>query len=979
MTEPDSSTPASGTRQGSGKVLLPDVPALVATPRGAVILSSDGEIDEVSKGEAAERLKTQSHLLVQARFTARRFGVRLIDMAPAYDVLELFAFVHPARFCTPTPLGLARALGLVVPDAQPDVEETALHLLSAARHLVETSASGDLIDREQATALAATMERAGWAWGPAVTAALGQPKPYADTGWLTGLEAWKRLPEWEETAARGKPGNRPVAPEEAAGRLRQLVGPDAEDRQGQRDYAAAASRAFLPRDPGEPHMVLAEAGTGTGKTLGYIAPASLWAERNDAPVWLSTYTKNLQRQLDQELTRLYPDPDEKASKVVLRKGRENYACLLNYEEAAARVAASLNVRGVPGNPSLIPIGLIARWLRATRDGDMLGGDFPSWLVPAAARAGNEGGTGLTDRRGECIYSACTHYKSCFIERATRKSRNADIVVANHALVLTHAANAHVPDSNGDVPLLEGLQRVVFDEGHHVFDAADSAFSAVLSGFETAELRRWIRGSEARRTRRSRGLRERVSDLIEDLDDGPKHLDDAQAAARVLAGPGWQTRIQGQPGPNPAETFLSLVRAQVLERNAGDRTPFSLETAVSPPIEVLPPAAMKLADGLADLARPLRAIAGLLSKRLQEEGDSLDPSTRVRIEAAYRAILRRTGGLLPSWIAMLQGIGREADDGFVEWFEVERSDGRERDVAMHRHWLDPTLPLAEVVLDRTQGVLVTSATLRDEPVILPVHAGVDRDAHGVLETDRFDMPQDDHGPAEDGADLHWASAEVRTGALHLASPAIRTSFPSPFDYARQVRVFAVHELGRARPDVLAGAYRTLFEAAGGGSLGVFTAIARLRAVYQRLQPGLAETGINLYAQHVDAMDVGTLVDIFRNERDSCLLGTDAVRDGVDVPGDALRMLVFDRVPWPRPDILHKARRTAFGGGQYDDMIARLRLRQAFGRLIRSAEDRGVFVMLAPLPSKLLGALPRGVTVERVGLAEAAQESAAFLGR
>ena len=55
-----------------------------------------------------------------------------------------------------------------------------------------------------------------------------------------------------------------------------------------------------------------------------------------------------------------------------------------------------------------------------------------------------------------------------------------------------------------------------------------------------------------------------------------------------------------------------------------------------------------------------------------------------------------------------------------------------------------------------------------------------------------------------------------------------------------------------------------------------------------------------------MDAATLVDIFRAEEDSCLLGTDAVRDGVDVPGRSLRLIVFDRVPWPRPAILHRER-------------------------------------------------------------------------
>jgi len=157
-----------------------------------------------------------------------------------------------------------------------------------------------------------------------------------------------------------------------------------------------------------------------------------------------------------------------------------------------------------------------------------------------------------------------------------------------------------------------------------------------------------------------------------------------------------------------------------------------------------------------------------------------------------------------------------------------------------------------------------------------------------------------------------------------------------------------------------------------------AITRLRAVHQRIAPALEARGLSLLAQHADAMSTTTLVDIFRAEEDSCLLGTDAVRDGIDIPGRSLRLLVFDRVPWPRPDILHRARKPLFGGPQYGERIARLRLRQAYGRLIRRADDRGVFVMLdRALPSRLLNAFPEGVAVARVPLAHAVEEVARFL--
>jgi ATP-dependent DNA helicase DinG len=155
------------------------------------------------------------------------------------------------------------------------------------------------------------------------------------------------------------------------------------------------------------------------------------------------------------------------------------------------------------------------------------------------------------------------------------------------------------------------------------------------------------------------------------------------------------------------------------------------------------------------------------------------------------------------------------------------------------------------------------------------------------------------------------------------------------------------------------------------------MTRLRAVHRRIAPAMEQAGLTLLAQHVDGMDTSTLVDIFRAEADACLLGTDAVRDGVDVPGDSLRLIVFDRVPWPRPDILHRVRRAHFGGVRYDDALTRLRLKQAFGRLIRRADDRGVFVLLdRMLPSRLYGAFPKGMKIERLGLADAVAEVRGF---
>src|SRR4029453_7615482 len=194
-------------------------------------------------------------------------------------------------------------------------------------------------------------------------------------------------------------------------------------------------------------------------------------------------------------------------------------------------------------------------------------------------------------------------------------------------------------------------------------------------------------------------------------------------------------------------------------------------------------------------------------------------------------------------------------------------------------------------------------------------------------------------------------------MHLAGPVQHFEAESPFDYAACSEVLIVTDVKQGEIAALSGAYARLIEASEGGTLGLFTAIARLRAVHARIADRLARAGLPLYAQHVDPIDTGTLVDIFRDDPHASLLGTDALRDGVDVPGESLRLVVMERVPWPRPTVLHAARRLVNGGSAYDDRVVRARLAQAFGRLIRRQGDRGLFVILSSaLPSRLLTGFP-----------------------
>ena len=395
---------------------------------------------------------------------------------------------------------------------------------------------------------------------------------------------------------------------------------------------------------------------------------------------------------------------------------------------------------------------------------------------------------------------------------------------------------------------------------------------------------------------------------------------------------------------PVETFLSAVLDQLRAR--AEPSDLGQECAVRPVLDEVAEAAGEAARALGLIEAPLLALAKALEDLLDDETAELPTAERARIEGALRGLDRRARMALPAWRSMLLALTDEApdaDDRFVDWFEARFHNGQAVDAAYRRHWVDPTEPLERTVLSPAHGVLVTSATLTDPASSEP-----------------------------------FALAEMRTGAARLPTAPHVLKLHSPFDYAANSRCFVVTDVNRDDPRQVSAAMRELFLASGGGALGLFTAIRRLRAVHDRIAPAMAAAGLSLHAQHVAPLEVGALVDAFRAEEDSCLLGTDAVRDGVDVPGRSLRLIVFDRSPWPRPDILHKARRARFGGKTYDDAIARGRVAQAFGRLIRRADDRGVFVMLDPQsPSRLFSALPPGVEVQRVGLVDAVSATAEFL--
>ena len=260
-----------------------------------------------------------------------------------------------------------------------------------------------------------------------------------------------------------------------------------------------------------------------------------------AGLWISTYTRNLQRQIVQEIARLYPDPAEREEKAVVRKGRENYLCLLNFEEAVKRTALA------PG-PRSVALALIARWIAATADGDMSGAGFPAFLaahVPLRE---------ITDRRGECIYAACPHYRVCFIERAVRRARHAPHrrrqSCARHR---PGGAGLAERDETTDTPRRAARALRVRRRPSSV-RCRRFGFAAFVSGRGDGRAAPLDRGPEGRARSRMRGLEERLKDLVAEDESRAGRAGRSGRGGGRAGGRRLDERLNGRQPRGPGEVF-----------------------------------------------------------------------------------------------------------------------------------------------------------------------------------------------------------------------------------------------------------------------------------------------------------------------------------------------------------------------------------------------------------------------------------------
>jgi ATP-dependent DNA helicase DinG len=573
--------------------------------------------------------------------------------------------------------------------------------------------------------------------------------------------------------------------------------------------------------------LVVEAGTGTGKTLAYLLPAA----RSGLKIVVSTATKTLQEQLADKDVPLLKSLGVNAN-VAFLKGRQNYLCLLRYEQFARNPTFAVR------DEAALFEG-ISEWVKTTRTGDRaeiedLPENLASWRDLSASA-------------DQCTGQKCAHYDSCFVFRMRRIAADADVVVVNHHLFFADLALRSSSAGDAGAAVLPRYDAVIFDEAHAVEEVATEHFGAQLSSFRVSELAR---------------------DALKSLQERPQLLAARDLASRLL-------------------------------REGGDFFAAALSTAPSGPRDkenarwaLLPGALEPVEDERKALAELVRALGASLS----EKDDEL-------------SLLERRCLALNADLGLFSESQEDPPSDLIHWAEA-----RGGQIFLHASPIDVAGLLQDKLYDRIGPVVYTSATLA-------VGGGLDY-------FERRLGLKDDTGPL----------FPLRDAVL-----------ASPFDYQNNAALYLPQRMPDPQdpsfPEAVADELRKLLPITSGRAFVLFTSLRNMRAVHALLEDELPWQ-VLLQGEQPKQQ----LLRRFR-EKPSVLFASQSFWEGVDVPGEALSLVVIDKLPFASPseplvaariDRLRAAGEDAFFGYQVPQ--AALALKQGFGRLIRSAGDRGLVAVL-----------------------------------
>ncbi|MFT3712529.1 MAG: ATP-dependent DNA helicase [Archangium sp.] len=580
-------------------------------------------------------------------------------------------------------------------------------------------------------------------------------------------------------------------------------------------------------------FLLAEAGTGTGKTLAYLVPAALSGKR----VIISTATRNLQEQIFTKDLPLLRDEVGLPVTAALLKGRNNYLCAARFERFEQQPLFSQPQDAEHWDE-------FREWAMETETGDRaetsVPDDWNTWFqVSTTSEA--------------CTGARCQFYEQCFVTRARRQATDCQLIVVNHALFFADLALKLRGTSELELGVLPAYDAVVFDEAHALEDVATEYFGLTASSGRLANLATDVLA-------RVPGIDPRAPTLTAlALELRTKTERFFTAVLHALAPP-----MDGDGPSLPAENAFEFSDRRLLPDTLNDAKPHALLL-----LETL--------GAIAALCPPDDADLGSFHRRAIELATALTVTVK-------------------------------ADDPT----QVYWASTRGRTLTLRAAPIDVGESLSRFLYDSVDSVVFTSATLRTAQ------------------------------QAKSGFDY----AVARLGLTGRAWEALELD--SPFDYSKQALLYVPGYLPEpSSPEwtlLFAREVFQLLRLSGGRAFVLFTSLRHMDEVHGLVSPHL----------QVPVLKQGDaprrqLLEKFL-EAPSVLFASQSFWEGVDVPGDALSMVIIDRLPFAPPnEPLQAARMDAVrdaGGKPFDEYQvpqAALALRQGFGRLIRTAKDRGVVAL------------------------------------
>ena len=631
-------------------------------------------------------------------------------------------------------------------------------------------------------------------------------------------------------------------------------------------------------------IALLEAGTGVGKSFAYLVPALEWARLNGERTIVSTNTINLQEQLVGKdlpiLARAFSTGD-RAVTFALLKGWRNYLCLSRLEQARAGQESLFD------DERAAELESIAGWASRTSDGS---------LADLVAEPSSDVWDAVAAESDLCTRLKCPHFDRCFVFSARRRAAEADVVVVNHHLLASDLAVRIASDNWQEAAVLPPYRRLVLDEAHHLEDIAAQHLGTQVSMLGVQRLL-------GRLERNGRGLLPALAaelgtrtDLLASAsrDLLTRSVLDALVAARR-----WAEELFGRLGRRlDADQVLRLTDAFAEDGVWREGLDVALDNLLI--------AFSKLRDGVETIA-----------DRLSID----DPAEmRTRLIGELRGVVRRLDASAEGLKATLQPVrpsARQPIGPSVRWMERRGRGGRTPNLTLSAVPLDLAPILKEALFDRVETVVLTSATL--------------------------------------AAGGEFTFLEERLGlSLPPSRVTVREILPSPFDFGAQCVFGIPTDIPEPRDDESghgAAVARVLLElahASDGGIFALFTSHGALRRAADAVR-GHVGARWPLLVQGEGQRD--QLLRRFRDAGSAILLGTDSFWEGVDVPGRALRVLILAKLPFKVPsEPLTAARLERLteagvdGFTHYLVPLAALKLKQGFGRLIRTKSDVGAVVLL-----------------------------------